>query len=151
MAFHKPWSLSPAFFLGGVTGSPATTLGSLYPRDDPINFGKELSETNEWNRYWKNVPSFFRLESVKVSRRISKNLSYTPGSTNIAGLEIHHEWRCISYGKMVVFHCYVSLPEGTKYIHYHALWGSVLTRIRFRHHLCEGVQSHTSQTQGMSG
>jgi len=33
--------------------------------------------------------------------------------TNIAMEEIHHLSRCISYKKLAVFHCYVSLPEGS--------------------------------------
>ena len=46
-----------------------------------------------------------------LTRFFEKVLGFqvTPGSTNIAKSTV---WRCISYWKWLVFHCYVSLPEG---------------------------------------
>ena len=43
--------------------------------------------------------------------------TYTPGSTNIAGWKMYPDWRCIYFLlEMVIFHVYVSLPEGTCWI-----------------------------------
>ena len=68
-------------------------------------------------RGWARAKFLSQQKSPKIqsTRKVRKSvcLSYTPGSTNIAGWKIHHEWRCISYQKWCFFYCYVSLPEGT--------------------------------------
>ena len=70
----------------------------------------KLSETNEGNQVLEKCSL---LLSAGIREGFSKNReesvlhSYTPGSTNIAGWEIHLKMYLL--WKMVVFHCYVSL------------------------------------------
>ena len=62
-----------------------------------------LLNANVWR------PSTCSLNILWIDGQVAVwHIWYTPPRTYMTGWKIHHEWRCISYWKWVVFQCHVS-------------------------------------------